>query len=524
MKWWWLIVVAGLLAGATSYIVLRDQPAIYTAKTTLMIGRTITDPNPSGNEFWLNQQLSSLYTDMAYRSPVQTGVKEALGLDWLPQYKVKPLGNSQFLEISVMDTDPMRAMRVANELAANLVQVSPGGSQGGADSDRQLFMQDQLAKLQEQIVATENEIADKQASLGSLTSAKDVTVAREDLRVLQEKLTLLRSNYTSLLDNAKPNATNTLQVLEAASLPTQPTGLNKYILVALAAIAGMALGIGGAYLLNFMDETVQDPKEVEKIFDRPILGYLADVGRKFSGRPYVANHPRSLVAESFRSLRANLELMSREDNLKTILITSAEQSDGKTSVSTNLAVSFMQGGKRVILVDGDIRKPSLHELFDVDENCGLVDLLAGTVPPEKAMHQWGDSNLHVVPVGKGTRLPDQILTPQNVENLLEDLKPLADYVIIDSSPFLVSDAMIFASKVDGVLAVVRPGHTNRGITRVMRERILIAGGNILGVVLNRVTNRRMGYYGDYRYYAPYGYYLDEKNDGEEKVKVKAARK
>lgn len=521
-KWWWLLLAAAALATGTAYFILRDQPAVYTARTTLMIGRTLLEANPSSNDFWLNQQLSGLYADMAYREPVQEGVKKALGMTWLPKYVVKTFGNGQFLEIDVIDTSPERAMHVASELANQLILVSPGSR--GADSAKEAFTEDQLKKTQEQIVATEKELVAKQESLGGLTSAHEIEQAKAELKTLEDKLSLLRTNYANLLSSSKTNVTNILQVIEPASLPVRPTGPNRYLIIALCGMAGLVLGGGCAYLLEYLDEAIQNPDELARLIDAPIVGYISDLGRKANASLYVARHPRSLMAEAFRTLRANIELQNLDNGPLALLITSPDTGDGKTSVAANLAVSFSQGGKKVILVDGDLRKPSLHEFFEISDRRGLTDILQGRLSVEKALRTWDGGGLRLITVGDEAVLPDLLLTAEKVENLLCELKPLADIILIDSSPFLVSDAMIFAAKVDGVIAVIRPGYTSREMARVMKERIAMAGGKIIGVVLNRIPLKRIGYYGGYRYYLPYGYYEKKKKreeDEEKKVTKKS---
>src|SRR6266545_3276243 len=124
-RWWWLLLAATLIAAASSYLFVRDQPPLYEAKTTLLIGRAFENPNPTSNELTLGQQLATTYADLAQRQPVRLQTMAALGLDSLPQYNARALPNGQLLEIAVIDTDPQRAMAVANELARQLILQSP---------------------------------------------------------------------------------------------------------------------------------------------------------------------------------------------------------------------------------------------------------------------------------------------------------------------------------------------------------------------------------------------------------------
>jgi succinoglycan biosynthesis transport protein ExoP len=508
LKWWWLILITVILAAGMSYMLVRNQPPVYTAQTTLLIGNTISQPNPSSNEFWLNQQLTSFYMDLSYREPVKDATMNALGLNWLPDYVVKPLGNNQFLVINVTDTDPNRAMLVAQELAKQLIETSPAAAVAD-DPSREQFAADQLVRTQAQIIETENQISLKQTELGTVQSARDIEVARRDLQALQDKLLLLRTNYANLLTNTKRTISNSLTIIEPASLPTKPSGLNKYLLVLVAGVAGLALGIGGSYLLEGLDDTIKKPKDVERLLGYPILGYLMNLGKRYKYSLYVAEHPRSFMAEAFRNLRTNLEVNWAESNLKTILVTSPEAGDGKSYVAVNLAVNLVQGGKRVLLIDGDLRKPTIHKYFDLEDRLGTTDLLKGTMKPDSVMHKWEDGKLNIITAGAGNDMPDTFLTPETVGHLLDRLKGLADVVIIDNPPCLVSDTLIFASKVDGILLVMRPGNTNRDLAQLIKTRLDSVNAHILGVVLNRISLGQASYYGEYRYYLPH-YYAREK--------------
>jgi succinoglycan biosynthesis transport protein ExoP len=506
-KWWWLIAVATVLAAVTSYLVVHDQPPVYTAHTTLIIGKVTTDPNPDSNEFWLNQQLASFYMDLTYRDPIRDATMAELGIDFLPSYTVKQLGNNQFLEIDVTDTDPERAKIVADELGAQLIKASPG-STVAQDSSQDQFTADQLKKTQDQIIATEDEIAQKQIAIGSLTSAHELEAAKQDLQTLQDKLQLLQSNYANLLANSAPAASNTLEVIEPASVPSHPSGMNKSILIAISSLVGLILGAITTYLLEGLDNTIKGPRDVEKIFDAPTIGFLMDVGKRYDYSRYVERYPRSMLAEAFRSIRTNLEIRGAEEELKILLVTSPDAGDGKSSVSVNLAINLAQGGKQVILIDGDMRRSTIHRYFDMENGIGLAEVLKNSAKVETALHKWSESRLRIITAGKGEDAIDKYPTPADVEKLFERLRGMADVIIVDTPPFMISDTLVFTAKADGVLVVIRPGHTTRELARLARERIASVNGKILGVILNRIPMKQSGYYGDYRYYMPQYYYKE----------------
>lgn len=504
IKWWWLILVSTVLALVTCFLVVNNMQPVYTAHTTLIIGKTITNPNPSSNDFWLNQQLASFYMDLSYREPVTNAVKKNLNLTQLPSYTVKPLGNNQFLEIDVTDANPQLAMDVAEELARQIIAISPGGTQA-SDPERNKFAEEQLAKTQQQILTTEELIAKKQDEMGTIQSARDLENAKQEIKTLQDRLILLQTNYSNLLATSKPAVSNILELIEKATLPTQPSGLNKYLIVALAGAVGLALGVGASYLLEGLDTTLKTPKEVEQVLGLPLVGYLMDMGKAYRFTRYVAEHPRSMYSEAVRTLRANLEIQIPEQELRTLMVTSPDQGDGKSSVSVNLAISLAQGGKRVLLIDTDLRRPTIHKYFEFEDPSGLSEVFEGKSELKDVLHAWGDGRLQVVTAGESKEVSEEFFSPDKVTAFLEQAKELADIVVVDTPPIAISDALIFASKVDGILLVVRPGATNRDLARLMKKRIDDAQGRVLGVVLNGIPITKSGYYGVYRYYIPYYY-------------------
>ena len=146
-KWWWLLVISSVIAGAVSFIITERQPETYQSRATLMIGQTIDDPNPSSSDLYLEQQLAINYANMANRSQVRQATMNALGLEWLPQYRVIAPPNTQLLEITVVDTNPQRSQAVAQEIANQLILRSPSGT-NSEDQERQIFITEQLNTLQ----------------------------------------------------------------------------------------------------------------------------------------------------------------------------------------------------------------------------------------------------------------------------------------------------------------------------------------------------------------------------------------
>lgn len=492
-RWWWLLVVATMLAAVSSYLATLRQPPIYQTLTTLMIGQAITDPNPTGAEFNLSRQLAENYAEIANREPVRIATKEALGLTWLPDYRAIALPNGQFIEIVVTDTNQERAQAVAAELARQLILRSPTGSQSD-EQDRQAFIQTQLDNLQQQIMETESEIQNLREILGEMDSARQIADTRIQITALEAKLADLQSIYSGLLSNSQGGAVNTISVIEKAYLPKQPIGPNKILTILLSAAVGLSLGVLAAYILEYMDDTVKSPEEVAELTDAPIIGYLSENNIKDIGALYVAENPRHPSVEEIRTLRANLEFASVDQPLKTILVSSTEVDVGKTSVAANLAVAMSQAEKEVILLDGDLRRPNVHNFYGLPNNIGLSNVFRGEFSIDQVIKNWPDGTVSVIPAGNPPPNPSELLGSKKMTQILEVLERSADIVIIDGPPFIVADAPILASKVNGVLLIMQLGHTRVPAIKAMMEQIKRSGAKVVGVAFNRLPPRTVGYY------------------------------
>lgn len=206
---------------------------------------------------------------------------------------------------------------------------------------------------------------------------------------------------------------------------------------------------------------------------------------------------KSIVSESYRTLRTNIQYSSFDKEIRSILITSAQSGEGKSIVSGNLALSFAQNEKSVILVDCDLRKPSVHKNFKLSNLVGLSDVLVGKEELESAVQKYSDG-LSILTSGKETPNPAEMLSSKSMSELLKVLGSKYDIVILDSSPITaVTDAQILSTKVDGTILVVRAAKTKSGDIIEAKELLNNVGANIIGAILNSVkyTKRNSYYYG-----------------------------
>ena len=507
-RWWWLLVAATLIAMVSSYLATVRQPPIYQTLASLMIGQVITDPNPTGAEFTLSRQLAENYAEIANREPVKIATMEALGLSWLPDYRATALPNGQFIEIVVTDIVPERAQAVANEIAHQLILRSPTGSQSD-EQDRQAFVQNQLDNLQQQITETEAEIQTLREALGGMDSARQIADTQVQITALGAKLADLQGIYSDLLANTQGGAINTISVIEEAYKPTVPIGPNKMLIILLSATVGLSLALVAAYVLEYMDDTVKSPEEVEKFTNVPVIGYLSELDIDDVGALYAADNPRHPSVEEMRTLRTNLEFAGVDQPLKTLLISSTEMEVGKTSVAANLAIVMSQTEKDVILVDADLRRPNVYNFYGFQNKVGLSDVFRGEYDLDGVAKQWPGGEVTVITAGDIPPNPSELLGSKRMSEIMETLGSKADIVIIDGPPFVVADAAVLASKVDGVLLIVRLGHTRKPAISAMMEQISRSGAKVIGVALNRIPARSVGYYTGNPYYS--AYYTNEED-------------
>jgi polysaccharide biosynthesis transport protein len=452
-----------------------------------------------------------------FQLPEHPAPMNALGMDQLPEYIARALPNTQLIEITVNDIDPQRAQTVANELATQLIHLSPISDQS-KEPGRQEFVHERLNTLEAQIKETEAEIEKLQEDLANTFSAQQINDIQSQISSLQEKLNAMENNYGLLLSNTQQGAINTLTIIAAAELPTRPIGPMKGLTILLAAAVGFVLAACEAYLLEYLDETLKSPDDVARLFSAPIIGHIFEQADGMNeNRLYDADNANHPLSEPFRALRTLIDFAEKDQPLKTILVTSPDIGDGKTSVAVNLALSMAQKDKKVFLLDADFRKPKINKLFNLANDKGLADLLfAGTafnwdIGTEKVR------KVAVLTAGNTPPDPAELLSSEKMDLFLSKLKEVADVVIIDGPPFFVTDAMILASKVDRILLVVRPGHTRRSLAKASMEHIKLVGARVVGVVLNRIPLRGADYYAGKSYlYTYYGSNYGDEREGKVK--------
>jgi capsular exopolysaccharide synthesis family protein len=285
-----------------------------------------------------------------------------------------------------------------------------------------------------------------------------------------------------------------------AQPPSKPSSPNVALNLTLGTLIGLALGVGAAGLRTSLDNRVRTPRDAELITKAPGIGAIAFDARA-KERPLIVHvDPLSPRAESFRALRTNLQFLDMGGRAS-FVITSSIPSEGKSTTTINLAIALADAGKRVALVDTDLRKPKVAEYLGIEGAAGLTDVLIGRAKVNEVMLPWGGRSLYVLPAGKVPPNPSELLGSHQMNSLLEMFERDFDVVLCDAPPLLpVTDAAILARATSGALMVVSAGRTTRHQLSLATEAIENVGAKLAGFVMSMVPTR-----GPDSYYAAYGY-------------------
>jgi polysaccharide biosynthesis transport protein len=495
-------------------------------------------------------------------------VKALLGV-----IKVKPVPNTQLVEVGAEDLDPITAALIANLWAQSYMSYTLDAKFDAtreasawlkkkinesrdhlrtaekklqnyrkennimledADDDRYFgpsMLQDlikrrseleiEIAEKSEHFKGMHPEIIGLTSELASVNlkidGEKDKKVYSGDIGIqygmLKQDVYTARQIYDSLLQRAKETdvtgelQTTNIRVVDRATVPEKPSKPRKKRDLLLALIIGLMGGGALAFFMEALDQSVKTPEDVKNKVKLPCLGTIAvpaaEEDKHVKNELIISLKPRSVISEAYRGIRTSIVFTAVEHKRKTILITSSSPQEGKTTVASNLAIAMAQSGEKTILLDADMRKPRLENVFGIKMQHGLSDILAGKDIFKDAVHKTDIQNLDIIACGSIPPNPSELLGSRKIQEFLAFLEEKYDRVIIDSSPVLaVTDSVVLSGKVDGVILVVKAGYTHKNAAIKVKEILeTVKTASILGVVLNMVETGKSG--GHYYYYSQY---------------------
>ena len=306
-------------------------------------------------------------------------------------------------------------------------------------------------------------------------------------------------------DDPSAAASVKLTRVRVASVPITPVSPNVPLNIALGALVGLALGVGLAVLRETLDTRIRSQRDVEQVTDMPVIGGIV-FDPKATERPLIVHaDPRSPRAESFRTLRTNLQYLDLGRADRSFVVTSSIGSEGKSTTSANLAIALADAGARVLLVDADLRRPKIAEYMNIEGAVGLTDVLIGRAELADVIQPWGRGQLFVLPAGHIPPNPSELLGSAGMATLIQEFNRTFDVVIFDSPPLLpVTDAAILAKSVGGAIVIIAAGRTQKNQLKGSIAALQSVGAPISGLVLTMLQTKGPDAYG-YGHYGQYGY-------------------
>jgi len=524
-KWLWLILLTTIVAAVAAFFFSSRQTPIYRASTRLMISPSVSkNSSVQYSDILTAQKLSSTYAQLLTTYPLIEAAIAKAGLEGVvdPEnladaISVQPVRDTQLIDLHVEYWDPVIAAELANALPKVFVEFN---------TRRQTARYEELkASLQEQLQQLDQQIQAIDAKLQQLDDAQDLE-AKAQKAILEDQLAQYRSTYGNVLAQleeirlAEANALDVITVVEPAKTPKRPVRPKVLMNTLLAAIVGGMIGLGAAFLIEYLDDTIKTPDDIARLTTLSTLGIIAKRKNGENGGFVTIEDPRSPVAEAYRAIRTGIQFAGVDEPMRTLVVTSPGPGEGKSTTAANLAVVMAQMGKKVALIDADLRKPTQHKRWGVPNTVGLTGaLLMDDVLDdlENLLTPTAVDNLWLLTSGQLPHNPSELLGSHKLKQLTEQLLRNLDILIFDSPPTLaVTDPVILGQTMDGVIIVVDAGITREpALIHVLTEMEKV-NAHVLGIVLNRFNSKSSSgyyYYYDSRYYHHDG---DSKTNGKKK--------
>ena len=443
--------------------------------------------------------------------------------------------------------------KLREQQAGLRIQIADLGTQFGPSYPKITQLNNQLKEIDRQLQSETNKAVDhlkgqyeaalqrenmlRESFEKQKQAANKLNESAIEYSILKRDVDSNRTLYEGLLEKLKEAGvtaglrSNNFRIINAARVPTSPSEPNIPRNLAFALVLGVISGVGLAFLLENLDNTVRTPEQAQAISGLPSLGMIP-LGSKSTSRGSTGNRlaltaskevvetvtqvrPQSQMAESYRALRTSLLLSNLGAPPKVIMVTSARPQEGKTTTSINTAIVLAQKGVRVLLVDADLRRPSIHKTLGMGPRSGLSNVLTGSATLQQTITTSPIlPNLLIMPAGTPPPNPAELLASSNMRDLIVELRELYDHIVIDTPPTLsVTDAVVLSPRADATILVIRSGQTTKPALRRARDILMQVNAHVAGVLLNAVDLTSPDYYYYYEYQGKYGQYYHEDAPG-----------
>lgn len=510
--WWWIFCCAILLGGITAYWLSIRQPARYQASTLLLIEESYSPSQAVASQDVIIGERANTYIELFRRDLIieYLSTQEGFSRDSLDKsietISAQRLNRSQLYEIVVVALAPSVAYEVTNRLPS-ILNGQINTLQASRFAESRVSLEAQMALLQEQIEAAELGISTAQTVQERNSEQNNLAQYQATFSSLLQSFEQLRLLEVQTLDQ--------INVMRSAELPTEPESRNIFVNVILGILIGASIAALIVSIIEYLDDRIQSPQQLQQALQVVFLGAIGNIPNipdaenihSFKHTLITAIWPRHPIAEAYRTIRTNLHFANVDGGVNTFLVTSPSPGDGKSTTTANVAISMAQMGMSVLLVDADLRKPSLHRLFHVANRGGLSSaLLDHTNDFMNHVNESGVPCLSLMTSGALPPNPAELIGSQRMGTLIEQFQQQFDIVIFDTPPVLaVTDAAVLATLIKNSILVVHAKRTKQGILKQANDLLNKVDSHLLGIIMNDLQKNSYNYY-DYQSYYTYSEY------------------
>ena len=473
----WVIIITTVATLTVITIGLFLATPQYEATTKLRVATAAGGSIDYSNYLYLDRLLNT-YSEIITSGPILGELTGSLDLSRIPEVSVDILPNTELMLISVEDPDPILAAESANTLANILIAQSNELYSGGGKSLKEI--------LSEELIQLENELS--QANQEYVRLVAESPGDSDRIEAAARLIELKQGTYANVLERYEQTRVNdairanTISVVEPAVIPLKPSKPRVFLSIVLGLFVGLMGGIALAFSFEYVDKTLYTEKQIENATQLRSLGNIPTLK---NWRDYPLNG--TPFGEAFRRLRVQLIASNPELPLHTLLITSAEVGEGKSVIAANLALSLAQSGKKVIVVDCDLRRPSIHKIFKLPNDIGLSSVLKKYAKLEDVIQNSRAPRLKILTSGPKLTKSSELLGSDQMGSIIRKLEDWFEIVILDTPPLIaVTDAALLSPQADGVVLVISRGQAHEQAVKSAEKQLADIHARLIGVVINRV--------------------------------------